>query len=476
MKRRNILALAAVIAGLSACELDYAPTSAVSNTTLTEDDYQYLLVGVYNGAQQFSMGHLYVIDDVAADNLNCQSWYTEVDGNNLTSTYSSVNNWWEQLYGSVQLCNNLINLIGEKESPTESDLQTVAEARVIRAWLYMRIVTFWGDAPLLTEVTEEAVARAPEAEVWQLIKEDCEYGIEHAPDFSDRGHVSNLAAKALLARTLLIAPQGVQDKERAAELADEVIENGGFTLADDYADIWHAKSSNEVILQWTNINGDSGSPGWFLRSNLVNRYEAIYGTGSAGYGELGRYEFPVDQSMMNAYEAEDVQRKSASVRHLQLPDGTETFDCVKFPSYDAADSWPVVRVAEMYLVAAEAEGYPNGITRLNELRVKRGLHALVEGADITADNFMAKIMNERRVELFCEGHRWYDLRRWFNRDEAGKAAVLSLRCYQTGEAAGSRPSASDNMNIADDGYNLLWPVPAVAIENDPNLLPNNPGY
>jgi hypothetical protein len=34
----------------------------------------------------------------------------------------------------------------------------------------------------------------------------------------------------------------------------------------------------------------------------------------------------------------------------------------------------------------------------------------------------------------------------------------------------------DKLNIAENGYNLLWPITTVAIDNDRNLLPNNPGY
>ena len=474
MKTRNIFALAAFTLGLSACNLDYDPTSAVANSTLTEDDYEYLLVGVYDGAQSFSMGHLYVIDEVASDNLNCRSWYPEIDGNYLTDTDSKVNSTWESLYSSIQLCNNLITLLEDKSEITDDDLRMEAEAKVIRAWLYMRVVAFWGDAPLLTVVTDEEVARSPEEDVWALIQEDLEYAVEYADDFNEAGQASSIAAKAMLARALLIAPEEVQDKSRAAELAEEVIADGRFELADDYADIWHSKTSDEILLQWTNTTSDSGSPGWFLRSNLVTTYEETYGSGSAGYGDQGRYEFPVDNAMWNAYEDGDT-RKDSSVRYLSVG-GSETWDCVKFPSYDADDSWPVVRIAEMYLVSAEAQGYPAGVTRLNELRVNRGLSAYTAGSDITDDNFIELIMQERRVELFCEGFRWYDLRRWWNMGEEGQEAVLSFRCYQTGETSGSRPTASDNMNIADDGYNLLWPVPATAIENDPNLLPNNPGY
>ena len=130
----------------------------------------------------------------------------------------------------------------------------------------------------------------------------------------------------------------------------------------------------------------------------------------------------------------------------------------------------------MYLIVAEAAGYPEGVKRLNELRAKRGVPALQTGSTVTAANFMARIMHERRVEFFAEGQRWYDLRRWFNSGPEGRQAVRALCKYRTGEAAGSRPQASDKLNIAENGYNLLWPITTVAIDNDRNLLPNNPGY
>ena len=212
-----------------------------------------------------------------------------------------------------------------------------------------------------------------------------------------------------------------------------------------------------------------------MRSDIVNLYEAENGSGSAGYGEQGRYENRVDKTAFSIFEDTD-KRKDATVRHLKLANGVETWDCVKYPSYNAADPTPVIRIAELYLISAEAQGYPAGVERLNQLRQKRGLSALVAGSDITADNFLEKLMHERRLEFFGEGLRWYDLRRWFNSGDAGKKAVLAFRKYQPGEAAGSRPQASETMQIADYGYNLLWPVPQTAIDNDPHLLPQNTGY
>lgn len=474
MKITHYIYIAAAALALSSCKLDYNPTDAVANSTLTEDDYEYLLVGVYDGAQQFSMGLQNVQDDVAADNLNSRSWCTDIDNNTCTGTSYNINGWWNQLYYRIQLANNLINLEEAKASQTATDKEVEAQARVIRAWLYQRVVTFWGDAPLV-KTSEEAdgCSRTPEADIWAFMKEDLEYAVQNAPDYSSQKYVSKTAAKALLARVLLIAPSPIQDKSRAYTLAEEVIADGRFTLADDYDDIFHKKTSKEIILAWENNTSDSGSPGWFLRSNLVNTYNNTYGNGAAGYGDLGRYEFPVDNALWNAFEEGD-NRKAGSVRHLAV-NGSETYDVTKFPSYDANDPYPVSRIAEMYLVSAEAQGYPNGLTRLNELRNKRGLPSLTAADVASADEFTARIMQERRVEFIAEGFRWYDLRRWFNSGESGKKAVLALRTYQAGETAGSRPTASEHMNISDDGHELLWPISTTARDNNPNLSQNK-GY
>lgn len=474
MKVNYIIFSMAVALSLSSCKLDYNPTDAISDSTLSQNDYQHLLLGVYDGAQQFSMGLQNVQDDVAADNLNSRSWCTDIDNNTCTGTSYNIDGWWNQLYYRIQLANNLINLIEAKSSQTTKDKETEAQARFIRAWLYQRVVTFWGDAPLVRNADEaENSTRSPEAEIWKFIKDDLEYAAANAPSYTSTGYVSDMAAKAMLARTLLIAPKEVQDKAKAYQLAEEVIADGRFVLADDFADIFHKKTSKEIILAWENNSSDSGSPGWFLRSNLVNDYNSANGSGAAGYGDLGRYEFPVDKSLWNAFEPGD-ERKAGSVRHLEYQ-GKETYDVTKFPSYSGADSYPVARIAEMYLVSAEAQGYPKGMQRLNELRNKRGLPTLNTSDVKNEDEFMARIIQERRVEFIAEGFRWYDLRRWFYSGEAGKKAVLALRKYQTGEAAGSRPTASEHMNISEDGHELLWPISTSARDNNHNLS-QNPGY
>lgn len=468
MKLKNIIYISAFAICLNSCELDFAPSGSVSSETITEDDFNALLAGAYDGVQGLSMGLPFVADDLAADNLNARTWQVliDMDISSIPTDNSYISNWWNRYYTNIERCNDLINQI-DKHTPTDNLLQIRAQACVIRSWNYYRLTTLWGKVPVVTTRTITSTPRNSEVEVWGQIKADLEYAVTNAPDFSNRSYASKEAAKAMLARVYLIAPDGVKDLAKAKTLSEELIADSRFKLADNYADIWKSKTSNEIILQWANIVGDGGGPGWFLRSNLTVTGETV---------GLGRYEFPVDKAFFNhAYESDNDQRKAASVRHL-VSGANETWDCIKYPSYDANDPWPVARIAEMYLISAEAQGYPTGVERLNELRTKRGLTALTVGSDITASNFLYKIMAERRVELAFEGHRYYDLRRWFYTDAQGKQDVLSFRTYQNGEIAGSRPTASDKMNIADDGYNLLFPVGASVIAVNPGLLPNNPGY
>lgn len=77
---------------------------------------------------------------------------------------------------------------------------------------------------------------------------------------------------------------------------------------------------------------------------------------------------------------------------------------------------PFIRMAELYLNLAECYAMKgdtqNALDNLNKIRIRAGLYELTE-ADLTEDmDLMEWIRNERFVELFEEGHRYYDIRRW----------------------------------------------------------------
>lgn len=76
---------------------------------------------------------------------------------------------------------------------------------------------------------------------------------------------------------------------------------------------------------------------------------------------------------------------------------------------------PFIRMAELYLNLAEcyaATGNTSeALTNLNIIRNRAGLPDIME-TDFAEMSLQEWIRNERFVELFEEGHRFYDLRRW----------------------------------------------------------------
>lgn len=77
---------------------------------------------------------------------------------------------------------------------------------------------------------------------------------------------------------------------------------------------------------------------------------------------------------------------------------------------------PLIRMAELYLNLAECYAAQGNTTKalanLNRVHERAGLSAITE-SDITTEYPLMKwIQNERFIELYGEGHRYYDLRRW----------------------------------------------------------------
>jgi len=74
----------------------------------------------------------------------------------------------------------------------------------------------------------------------------------------------------------------------------------------------------------------------------------------------------------------------------------------------------IFRLADVYLIAAEAEARANGATAtaygyIKAVRDRAGLPDLTAG--LSASDFVDSVIRERSWELFAEGDRWYDLTR-----------------------------------------------------------------
>src|SRR5690606_3179238 len=83
-------------------------------------------------------------------------------------------------------------------------------------------------------------------------------------------------------------------------------------------------------------------------------------------------------------------------------------------------NFPMIRLADVMLMLAEAYNETGqeekAIVEINKVRARASMPALNSGIPALAvsgkDGVFQRIIHERAVELACEGHRYFDLKRW----------------------------------------------------------------
>ena len=166
----------------------------------------------------------------------------------LNPSDNFIRDTWEDLYRGINQANAVVDRSVNVEGIDE-DLRTsrIAEVRFLRALYYFDLVRTYGDVHLTLEETagvEVEANRTPASEIYaQAIVPDLEFAIANLPDSQDDyGRATKPAAEFLLAKALLTRSYtgyaGGDDAARAEELFTNVIENYGFRLLDNYADLW----------------------------------------------------------------------------------------------------------------------------------------------------------------------------------------------------------------------------------------------
>lgn len=416
------LALALICA--TGCNLDMEPHSAVSPGSVGTKDIVALRSGMYIKVQENPEERSYIMFDLFGGNLTTKASKNSIDLINSLSTAMSdvVEAQWQGYYKALMQVNNVYSIAQGLEEGNMRN-KVLGECHYFRAYLHLCLVTRFGDVPLMKENTDEKVSRTPAAEVWQFIYDELGLAVSllGTPD-EGYYYLSADAAKALKARVALYMGK----KAEAAELAESLIADARYGL-DSFEKIFRAGNNKEIIFAFSCLNSDQSK---VAISTLFYSYN---------HPNSGSYVYAPASDVMTMYEDKDT-RKDVSITTL---DNLNFIN--KYPSgQKGTDPVIISRLGEMYLISAEAQGVANGLGRLNELRAFRGLDPVMPG---TEAEFLEAILSERRKELLCEGHRWYDLVR------TGKAVEkLGIQEYQT-----------------------LMPIPASERRANSNLTQNN-GY
>ena len=326
-----------------------------------------LMTGVYNIAQYKPTFNGWALFDIIGGDLirpGATSTNTPalVVQGAIGPDFSIVGGPWNGFYAGMYQINNFIQSVEKLPDSVKKD-EMLGVGHFFRGLYYYNIVARWRDVPIVDHIISEDIAQTPEAQAWEFVASEFQLAMKMAPDFKTKNYVSKDAAKALLARTYLAMGR----KEEAADLAEQLITCGRFALAD-------------------------------LEEGSYN-IGSYYYTKESPVG--GSYTFCPTQEAMDMFEHID-KRRTVSV-DIQGSNNVVNKYCKGDAGHDPIY---ITRLAEMYLISAEGKGLARGIDRLNELRRFRGLGDV---APSTEDAFLDAVLKERRLELFGEGFRWFDL-------------------------------------------------------------------
>ena len=136
-----------------------------------------------------------------------ESWFNHT----LYSNHSSNGKLYANVYSAIAKCNSFIDNANASELPEEWVVESVAQVRFLRAYIYFFATRIWGDLPLVLDrvvtIGQAEVGRTSYQKIYKTILDDLAYAeqnlksrTEQSIEEIQKGHVCNYSATALKAK------------------------------------------------------------------------------------------------------------------------------------------------------------------------------------------------------------------------------------------------------------------------------------
>lgn len=395
---KNIIIILSTLIGLVACEVtDIDPKEDIPQELAfnSESSIQATIAGCYDNLQSSGYyGRNYtVIPDLLANNLDHNGTtqeYAEFTNNAVQSDNFIIDAIWSSIYDGINRANMVIANIDDAGLTQDDKNMYLAHAHFIRAINHFNLVRLFGAIPIKkTPSTKPGahlnVKRSPVDTVYKQIEADLNFAENHiAAIFS--GAANKGVIEALKARIALYKEKW----NEAKTLAGNVIANYGYSLNDDYANLFPANNNNGNIFLAAFSEQDN---------NILAQY--FYPTAVGG-----RHEFIPSDSILEAFPQSDTRF------NVSITEDDNGLYCDKYREIETrSDNVYIIRLAEMYLIRAEAEAKLNGDVQaiqddINTVRNRAGIDSTFVN---NYETLLDIILEERRREFAFEGHYWFDL-------------------------------------------------------------------
>lgn len=488
-----LLSVIILISGCGKDFLDTVSTNRVDDTAIfaTVNNAKNVINGMYrNMYRQHTAqnrpgeGGMILQMDFMGEDIHqaVSTWYTQpTSTGNWRSHINDTHSWVSFAYSFYfSLIGNANAILDNIDAAEGSDIDRAVlkgEALTFRAWAYHHLVRMYAKrydksaqpndqpgVPLALSFTDSRLPRSTVEEVYEQINKDLDDAIAvfdtHEP--FNKSHLSIDAARAIKANVLLT----MQEYELAAQYAQDVISAGKYSLMSQteyqsgFSDIsnpewiWGARIELDQQVTFANFHAQISIDGntAYIR-NRPKRINSVL------------YDFIPDTDIRKTmWEPSPTPENFPTTLspYTREPYMHRKFK-VRVPGTTVGDV-PYFRLAEVYLTRAEALANIPGreadarevLRQLNVTRDPDYNLSTNSGADL-----IEEILNYRRVELWAEGRRWYDLKR-LNRP-LDRGAVPNFVSASVGET----------MFVPAGDPRWQWAIPRAEIDANPNVVPND---
>lgn len=219
---KKIIFAIGVVISLFSCSktLDLVPldSASVDGFFKTQQDFDLALNGLYDYMQSKGQGGLGGVYggghywDVMSDGFYFQfSWHTpyyEFSSGNISPTTPNVQYLWDISYRAIGWANRILTMLETSDLLDAYKSQVEGQTRFLRAITYLRLVSTYGDVPLVVknlDLNEVRVPRTTKDSVFVQIISDLDIAasrLQVDPYNSQRGRITKQAAMGLKVRAL----------------------------------------------------------------------------------------------------------------------------------------------------------------------------------------------------------------------------------------------------------------------------------
>lgn len=450
---------AAVLTGATACsdQLETSPTTSVSGTTMTasNDAAMIALNGVYrsmytsgwstsgNTHQCFGISAYNLCADVMGDDhimaAQGSGWFWFDAAYNVKARFTS-SAWrsydlWYAGFTWIANANYLIAMDTDEEITDVDRLYILGQAYAVRAYSYWMLAQYFSRTykghesdpcvPIYSEPTTASTTGQPRATnevVYTQMKNDIAKAVEYLAASrnttleQDKSFITYPVALGLQARIALT----MEDWNTAATAAEAAIDLRQHTIQPVQASAFKANTSNFIndynaanVMWGANIIADQSG----IYASLFAHMDAV----ASMYAGYDRAPKKINSATYDLMGENDSRRCWWNPNDENNPYQQEKFHFSDIQTYLGDYIW--MRIEEMYLIAAEAE-----CMKGNDAQAQNYLNTLVQTRDaaynctktgtalgaLTSDrtgSLREAIIDQRRIELWGEYGRLYDIRR-----------------------------------------------------------------